>query len=61
LKVIGSDTVMVNFKVFGTKLRIYPQTAKFGFRVGLGSFGRFGEFWEIWEFWGLWEIWAWPD
>ena len=52
---------MVNFKVFGTKLRIYPQTAKFGFRVGLGSFGRFGEFWEIWEFWGLWEIWAWPD
>jgi hypothetical protein len=33
---------MVNFKVFGTKLRIYPQTAKFGFRVGLGVLGDLG-------------------
>ncbi len=41
---------MVNFKVFGTKLRIYPQTAKFGFRVGLGSFGRFGSFGDFGRF-----------
>ncbi len=42
---------MVNFKVFGAKLQIYPQTAKFGFKGGIW------EIWELWEIWEVWEIW----